>query len=65
MHEAIYSLLMLQHNFICASANIEEMEPQAAAMDIVTKLRETPLHGVMSNSYGFGGTNACLLFEKL
>lgn len=65
VHEAIYSLLMLQHNFICASANIEDMEPQAAAMDIVIRLRETSLHTVMSNSYGFGGTNACLLFEKL
>ncbi|NLZ16656.1 MAG: beta-ketoacyl-ACP synthase I [Desulfobulbaceae bacterium] len=64
VHEAIYSLLMLQHNFICASANIEEIEPEAAAMDIVTELRETPLRTVMSNSYGFGGTNACLLFEK-
>ncbi len=65
VHEAIYSLLMLRHNFICASANIEDMEPEAAAMDIVTELRETPLHTVMSNSYGFGGTNACLIFEKM
>ncbi|NLZ16667.1 MAG: beta-ketoacyl-ACP synthase I [Desulfobulbaceae bacterium] len=64
VHEAIYSLLMLQHNFICASANIEEMEPEAAVMDIVTRLRETTLRTAMSNSYGFGGTNACLLFEK-
>lgn len=65
VHEAIYSLLMLRHNFICASANIEDMEPEAAAMDIVTELRETPLHTVMSNSYGFGGTNACLVFERV
>ena len=65
VHEAIYSLLMLQHGFICASANIEDMEPEAAAMDIVTTLRETPLHAVMSNSYGFGGTNACLIFAKM
>ncbi|MGI6638917.1 MAG: beta-ketoacyl-ACP synthase I [Desulfobulbus sp.] len=65
VHEAIYALLMLKHGFICASANIEEMEPEAAAMDIATTLRETPLHTVMSNSYGFGGTNACLVFEKL
>ncbi|NQS72120.1 MAG: beta-ketoacyl-ACP synthase I [Desulfobulbaceae bacterium] len=65
VHEAIYALLMLKHGFICASANIEEMEPEAAAMDIAATLRETPLHTVMSNSYGFGGTNACLVFEKL
>lgn len=65
VHEAIYSLLMLQHGFIAASANIEDMEPEAAAMDIVTALRECPLATVMSNSYGFGGTNACLIFRKL
>ena len=65
VHEAIYSLLMLRHGFISASANIEDMEPEAAAMDIVTKLRESPLAVVMSNSYGFGGTNACLIFKKV
>lgn len=64
VHEAIYSLLMLQNNFIAASANIEDMEPEAAVMDIVTTLREVPLTTVMSNSYGFGGTNACLIFKK-
>jgi 3-oxoacyl-[acyl-carrier-protein] synthase-1 len=65
VHEAIYSLLMLQHNFICASANIEDMEPEAADMHIVTSNRDAALNSVMSNSYGFGGTNACLIFRKI
>ena len=65
VHEAIYSLLMLSNNFICASANIEEIEPEAAKMDIVAKKREVQLTSVMSNSYGFGGTNACLIFTKI
>jgi 3-oxoacyl-[acyl-carrier-protein] synthase I len=64
VHEAIYSLLMLQHDFIAASANIETIDPEAADMPIVTRLRKTPLETVMSNSYGFGGTNACLVFRK-
>ena len=65
VHEAIYSLLMLSNNFICASANIEEIEPEAAKMDIVAKKREVQLTSVMSNSFGFGGTNACLIFTKI
>ncbi|HBI15224.1 MAG TPA: beta-ketoacyl-ACP synthase I [Desulfobulbaceae bacterium] len=65
VHEAIYSLLMLQHGFIAASANIETIDPQAADMPIVTRLTRTSLTTVMSNSYGFGGTNACLVFQTL
>ena len=65
VHEAIYSLLMLEHGFIAASANIETIDPQAADMPIVTRLRKTALTAVMSNSYGFGGTNACLIFQRL
>jgi len=64
VHEAIYSLLMLNHNFIAASANVETIDPQAADMPIVTKTFESELTTVMSNSYGFGGTNACLVFQK-
>lgn len=63
VHEAIYSLLMLEHGFIAASANIETIDPQAADMPIVTRLTRTGLQTVMSNSYGFGGTNACLVFR--
>ena len=65
VHEAIYSLLMLEHGFIAASANIETIDPQAADMPIVTRLTRTGLTTVMSNSYGFGGTNACLVFRTL
>ena len=65
VHEAIYSLLMLKSNFIAGSANIEEMDPEAEGMHIVTENREADLAVVMSNSYGFGGTNACLVFKKI
>ncbi|MFP7754775.1 beta-ketoacyl-ACP synthase I [Thermodesulfobacteriota bacterium B35] len=65
VHEAIYSLLMMRHGFIAASANIENLDPEAADMNIVTKLRTCSLTTVMSNSYGFGGTNACLVFRKV
>ena len=54
---------MLKHGFIAASANIETIDPQAADMPIVTRLIRTRLSTVMSNSYGFGGTNACLVFR--
>ena len=64
VHEAIYSLLMLEHGFIAASANIDTLDPKAEGYDIVTERRQVPLRRVMSNSYGFGGTNACLIFER-
>ena len=64
VHEAIYCLLMLNNNFIAGSANIEEMDPDAVGMNIVEENRQVPLTTVMSNSYGFGGTNACLIFQK-
>ncbi|MGD9946963.1 MAG: beta-ketoacyl-ACP synthase I [Desulfobulbus sp.] len=65
VHEAIYSLLMLNHDFICGSANIEEMDPEAEGMHIVEVNRDAALTTVMSNSYGFGGTNACLIFRRV
>ena len=65
VHETIYSLLMLKKGFIAASANIEELDPVAEHMNIVENLREVPIQTAMSNSYGFGGTNACLIFQKL
>ena len=64
VHEAIYCLLMLNNNFIAASANIQSLEPDAGDMNIVRTTRQVDLTIVMSNSYGFGGTNACLIFQK-
>ena len=64
VHEAIYSLLMMEHNFIAPSINIEELDEQAQGLDIVTETREANLDVVMSNSFGFGGTNATLVMKK-
>lgn len=63
--EAIYSLLMLNDNFICASANIDDLDAEAMDVPIALDYQERALTRVMSNSFGFGGTNACLIFEKL
>lgn len=65
VHEAIYSLLMLHHNFISASANVDTLDPLAQGLPIVTTLQENAnLNTVMSNSFGFGGTNASLIFQR-
>ena len=65
-HEAIYSLIMMKNNFITASANVNEMDDEAKKFPIVTKTeKNVNLNSVMSNSFGFGGTNATLIFEKI
>ncbi|OCA54820.1 beta-ketoacyl-ACP synthase I [Photorhabdus namnaonensis] len=64
VHEAIYSLLMLEHDFIAPSINIEDLDDKAAGMNIITKPTEQKLNTVMSNSFGFGGTNASLVMSK-
>ena len=66
VHEAIYCLIMMKNNFIAASANITEMDEEAKKFPIVTKVeKNVTLNSVMSNSFGFGGTNASLIFEKV
>ena len=64
VHEAIYSLLMLEHNFVAPSINIDELDEQAQGLDIVQERRDMELNTVMSNSFGFGGTNATLVMSK-
>ena len=66
VHEAIYCLIMMKNNFITASANINDMDEEAKKFPIVTKTeKDVKLNTVMSNSFGFGGTNAALIFEKV
>ena len=64
-HEAIYSLLMLKDDFVAPSINIQNLDPGAEGYPIArTRIDNATLHTVMSNSFGFGGTNACLLFSR-
>lgn len=65
VHEIIYSLIMLKNDFIAASANIEELDPGAEGAPIVRELKEQAgLDTVMSNSFGFGGTNGTLVLQR-
>jgi 3-oxoacyl-[acyl-carrier-protein] synthase-1 len=66
VNEAIYSLIMMEHNFIAASANIDTLDPAAEGLNIVRKrIDNANIKTALSNSFGFGGTNASLVFSKL
>jgi len=66
VHEAIYSLLMQQNNFVAASANITEIDKGAEGVPIVREMKnDVELNTIMSNSFGFGGTNATLIFRRM
>jgi len=66
VQEAIYSLLMMENDFICASANVDNLDEKAAKMNIVTERQDgVKLTRIMSNSFGFGGTNASLVFDAI
>ena len=64
VHEAIFSLLMMEGGFICPSINIDELDEAAKGLNIITKPTQANLNVVMSNSFGFGGTNASLVFKR-
>jgi len=64
VHEAIYSLLMMENSFVAPSINVETLDEKAQGLDIVTETREMDLDLIMSNSFGFGGTNATLVMKK-
>ena len=64
VHESIYTLLMMNNNFITESANIEELDEEANGMNILTSRHDEQIDSAMSNSFGFGGTNASLVFKR-
>ena len=64
VNEAIYSILMMENDFIAPSINIDTLDEAAQGLDVVTEVREAKLNTVMSNSFGFGGTNATLVLKK-
>jgi len=64
VHEAIYTILMMENDFMAESANINELVDEAEGMKILTKRNDTPFKRAMSNSFGFGGTNCALVFDK-
>lgn len=66
VQESIFSLIMMNDGFICESANIDELDPEFKGLPIVTELKDgIELNSVMSNSFGFGGTNATLVFSRV
>lgn len=64
VHEAIYTVLMMNNDFMAESANINDLVDEAEGMNILTKRKDGPIKRAMSNSFGFGGTNCALVFDK-
>ena len=64
VHESIYTLLMMNNNFVSESANIDELDDEAIGMNILTARHDEKIDTAMSNSFGFGGTNASLVFKR-
>ncbi|HBY85762.1 MAG TPA: beta-ketoacyl-ACP synthase I, partial [Colwellia sp.] len=64
VHEAIYSILMMENSFVAPSINVDNLDEKAQGLDIVTEKRDVDLDLIMSNSFGFGGTNATLVMKK-
>ena len=63
--EAVYSILMMQNGFVAPNINIETVDPSATTLHLATKMIETPVETVLSNSFGFGGTNSALVLRKV
>jgi 3-oxoacyl-[acyl-carrier-protein] synthase-1 len=64
VHEAIYCMLMMEADFVAASAHIDTLDDHAKGLPILLESKQTTLNRVMSNSFGFGGTNAALVMER-
>lgn len=65
VQESIYALLMMKHGFVAPSINVVDLDPELAPVNIVTETREAELNNIMSNSFGFGGTNGSVIFSKV
>ena len=63
-HEAIYSIMMINENFVAPSINIESVCDEAKGINIITETKDASIDNVLSNSFGFGGTNGVLVFKK-
>ena len=63
--EAVYSILMMQHGFVAPNINLEQVDPNAATLRIARETVETPIRTVLSNSFGFGGTNSAIVLRTV